>query len=330
MFRFSKLVAQPFQRKLFTHCEDSQDDGEGDGYLTSISDADQFIEEGKKSRPPMQFANVRGTIGQGAVDSYEGFRFILQKQINLNTVVSHFYWLGSTQIGAPIYQYRLILPIDDNLVAQIATDLDFNIEGDVKAQIENPFVKNLGTTMKFAIQEQKKSFGIGMDFNLDDKSSTALHYNADEGATVTLGHMQGITKELSLGGQGQYDMEGKQFVTSIGGVYDTEHHMFAGLWENCSLGGSLKNVKLLYLRRVNPNRVNMTTDLVVDSEGGSLASVGVEYQLQQSKIQMSIDSNMEIKSTLETTIGPRLQMQFSAEMAHMKNVYRFGYGLVMS
>ena len=42
-----------------------------------------------KSKTPMQFENLKNTLNQGNVNVYDGFRVIVQKQVNLNTVVSH-------------------------------------------------------------------------------------------------------------------------------------------------------------------------------------------------------------------------------------------------
>lgn len=42
-----------------------------------------------KVKTPMQYENLRGTLMQGSVSSYDGFRMVVQKQVNLNTVVNH-------------------------------------------------------------------------------------------------------------------------------------------------------------------------------------------------------------------------------------------------
>jgi len=85
----------------------------------------------------------------------------------------------------------------------------------------------------------------------------------------------------------------------------------------------------MYLRRVNPNRVHLSTELVVDETANSQMTVGAEYTLKQSKIQMTIDSTMLIKSHLETTIAPGVSMQLCAEMCQGKDIYRFGFGVAM-
>ena len=85
----------------------------------------------------------------------------------------------------------------------------------------------------------------------------------------------------------------------------------------------------MYLRRVNPNRVHLSTELVVDEAANSQMTLGAEYTLKQSKIQMTIDSSLLLKSSLETSIAPGTMMQLCAEMRQDKDHYKFGYGIVM-
>ncbi len=51
--------------------------------------------------------------------------------------------------------------------------------------------------------------------------------------------------------------------------------------------------------------------------------------MKQSKLHMSIDSNLLLKSSLESTVAPGVTMQFAAEMMQAKDHYKFGYGIVM-
>ncbi len=51
--------------------------------------------------------------------------------------------------------------------------------------------------------------------------------------------------------------------------------------------------------------------------------------LKQSKVSMGIDSNLQLRSMVETAVAPGVQLQFAAEMAHLQGQYRFGYGIVM-
>lgn len=79
---------------------------------------------------------------------------------------------------------------------------------------------------------------------------------------------------------------------------------------------------------MNANRVNLTTELKFeDNYSKSSCAVGAEYQLKQSKLHFSVDSDMLIKSAVEATVTPGVQLQLCAEIQHSAEAYRFGYGL---
>ena len=59
-------------------------------------------------------------------------------------------------------------------------------------------------------------------------------------------------------------------------------------------------------------------------------SFNAEFMLKQSKLHMGIDSNLLLKSYLETSISPSTQLQFGAEMMQASNHYRFGFGIVLN
>jgi len=55
-----------------------------------MDQADAQIEASKKRlRTPMQFSDLKQALQSGSVDTYEGFRCIVQKQINMNCAVNH-------------------------------------------------------------------------------------------------------------------------------------------------------------------------------------------------------------------------------------------------
>eukprot|EP00597_Dinobryon_sp_UTEXLB2267_P004048 CAMPEP_0170077946 /NCGR_PEP_ID=MMETSP0019_2-20121128/14637_1 /TAXON_ID=98059 /ORGANISM="Dinobryon sp., Strain UTEXLB2267" /LENGTH=265 /DNA_ID=CAMNT_0010290531 /DNA_START=264 /DNA_END=1064 /DNA_ORIENTATION=- len=264
----------------------------------------------------MQFDNLKYLLQQGSIDAYDGFRLIVQKQVNLNTVVVHTYWLGSQATGGqPFYRYRLVLPFDEKVVS-VQTDLDFNIEGDVKY----PITKNVNSKVNFAFGEQQNQVSMEVE-TTDDCSATQLQMVKSDESSLSLGYMQSITPALSLGGSGLYSFKSRTLQTAIGGLFTHGDNTVAAQWDN--------NLRVFYLRRVNPNRVHLTTDLVVDENGATQMSVGAEYTLKQSKLHMSVDSNLLIKSTVETTVAPGVMMQFTAEVCQVKSSYRFGYGIIM-
>lgn len=51
--------------------------------------------------------------------------------------------------------------------------------------------------------------------------------------------------------------------------------------------------------------------------------------MKQGKLHFSVDSNLTLKSAVDTTVAPGVIMQFTADVAQPKGSYRFGYGLIM-
>lgn len=313
-----RLLKPSILRTFTTSCDAAAEEDAYDEENSSslIEEADAMIDAGKsKLRAPRQFTETGFAFGKANVNTYDGFRFVVQKQVNLNTVVSHFYWLGSQMTGQPIYQYRLILPFDEKVIS-VATDMDLNIESDVKY----PLNENLTLKSNIAITDQKKMIAGEMEY-CDKNSASNLTVTHEGDYTLNLSRMQSITPALSLGAAAEYKPKGHSLSTAFLGLYDHEENVLQAQWDT--------SLKLLYLRRVNPNRVTLMTGLTVAEDGNTESSIAVEYELKQSKITMGLDSNLTVKSSIETSIAPGVQLQICAEVAHLQAGYRFGYGIVM-
>jgi hypothetical protein len=97
MFRsvFFKRSVFELKSKVFTYCEDENDTNDDDfdfSEFATDAQADAPSSAPVKStnlKTPMQFENLRNTLTQGSVNTYDGFRIVVQKQVNLNAVVSH-------------------------------------------------------------------------------------------------------------------------------------------------------------------------------------------------------------------------------------------------
>lgn len=59
-------------------------------------------------------------------------------------------------------------------------------------------------------------------------------------------------------------------------------------------------------------------------------SVTGEYTLKQSKVNFSIDSGFSIKSLVETSVIPGVNVQLASDVNHAKDQYRFGFGFVFN
>lgn len=87
--------------------------------------------------------------------------------------------------------------------------------------------------------------------------------------------------------------------------------------------------KILYQRKVNPNRFHLTADLAVDEQGNSTATLGAEYILKQARLHMSIDSNVQVRSAIDANTGQGFQLQLSGDLGHLSGASRFGFGLMI-
>ena len=178
-------------------------------------------EEKGKIKGAGLYENIENSCGVTAGATFDGFRVIVQKQVNLNTVVSHFYWVGSQQVGQ-LYQYRLILPFDDKTI-NVATDMDMNIEGEVSANLSD----NLSLSSNFGLGQSNKVI-LNCDMK-DSVSATRLSYNSGEAApSYSLSYSQAMTKSLQMGGRGIYSNGALNM--AFGGMYDSEENVFGAIY----------------------------------------------------------------------------------------------------
>lgn len=203
-------------------CDEAADDGgfSDDGF----SGKSESAPPAKRFASPFLFENLGGQLRQGSVNNYDGFRVIVQKQVNLNTIASHFYWVGS-QSAPPIYQYRLIIPFEDKQV-NVATDMDFNIECELRA----PLGKGMSGKTTFSINEQQGN-NLSVDVDLVDESSATQAVYSPQGNVFSLSYMQSLNKWIVLGGQGEYAGNKSTLELSFGGIYDDHENVFGVQWD---------------------------------------------------------------------------------------------------
>lgn len=85
----------------------------------------------------------------------------------------------------------------------------------------------------------------------------------------------------------------------------------------------------MYQRKINPNRVHLTSTLTVplNGDGSSKVTTMAEYQFKQSKLQCSIDNEAQIKSVYESNIITGYTLSLSGDVAAYKDSYKFGIGI---
>lgn len=287
-------------------------------HIAYCDTGDKVFEYGNKPttlKVPMNFENMKNAPSQATVGTFDGLRVSVQKQLNLNSIVSHFYWLGSQATGQPIYQYRIIFADEEKFV-NLSTDADINVEGEVKW----PLTKGVLGKLNFTLADQAKNGFAEVHYSGDDWTGH-VSLGRSPGWVVGCSYVQTVTEALSLGGAARWDIAKDAFSQSFAGAYDSGENLIAAKYDT--------NLQILYLRRVNPGRVNVSTDLVLGEDNSTTMTLNSEFILKQSKVNLSVDSNLFLKSMIETTLAPGTSLQFSAEMLHAKDHYRFGYGITM-
>jgi hypothetical protein len=284
---------------------------------TILEAADEELEGMKpKVQTPIQFDIFRMIMAPTRGHNYfDGFRMGVSKPLNMNSQVSHQYILGSQQMGgANIYQYRAFYGTEDTTL-QVGSDMDFNSDGYFRKQL---WPKG-ALVSKWAFQDQGNNFEAIYEGS-DNESSYTVSY-APYSTTFTTSFMQSVTPSLTMGGMMSYVSDKKKLSKAVGVMYEGGEDTVGALYDEDS------SIALMYTRRVNPNRVHLSTELKVAPDGQTAMACGAEYMLRQAKLQMSFDSNMALKSSLETTAMPGVKIQLSAEINHGSDEFKCGYGL---
>lgn len=282
MSRFLTKIAPIVKNRFIARCDASEDDDEPD--IMKQADALRLGEKAKFKTPPFHYDTFNHFFSGGRVNSYDGCRFIVQKQVNLNTQVSHFFWFG-TAARPPMYQYRLILPLDICTI-NTAVDGDVNVEGELTVPLqipENSLLGNIKLKSNFSVitlifpplitshrfanstqmaETEQGGYRCTLEVEREDETSTLQVVHSVTDSTTTVGYLQNVYPGLLLGGSVAYQHKGKEVATSLAGQYVHGEHSIQAQWDQQAL-------QALYLRKVNEGRANIGAGLVVDPQGSA-------------------------------------------------------------
>lgn len=309
----STFATLRFLSSSLARCDDEQSN--------PLLDQANAIRENSKPRikTPPDFEGCKNSFQYVQTNSYDGFRFIVQKQINLNSLVNHFFWTGAKQFeGGSFYQYRIILPLNDNTTV---IDASSTMDADVSINVKQTLSPQLRLDCNIDLKSQQPK-SIAFDLNYHDTNSTLTGQYVESAARLFgLSMTQAITPEVTLGASALLNWKKTSLVKSFYAAYDKDENAISAFMEEN------KGFKALYMRRVNPGRVNVFTDVQTNGKGESLANLGAEFTLKASKLNMSVDSNITWRSTLDTQVMPGVNLSFAAEVNQREDQYRYGLSL---
>jgi len=205
-----------------------EEEEENDNSLESLTKEIEDEQATKLVKPVVSYEDVENSFHSTYVDTFEGMRMIVQKQVNMNTAVSHFYWIGSSQVP-PYYHYTLTLVDQISGAHCRAQTQDFaSVTGALGAKISD----KVEVSSDYGLTEKGNTYtatvnlkGLG-----DSKSHVSLQNAFDPsfaGVMFSASFMQNVYKNCSFGGQSMYIAHQGVLVNSYAGMYDDGENCFA-------------------------------------------------------------------------------------------------------
>jgi len=93
-----------------------------------------------------------------------------------------------------------------------------------------------------------------------------------------------------------------------------------------------KQLRLVFSKKVNPHRVKLAAELVVDEANNSAMGLQAEYTLKQSTVVLGVDSNLVLKSTVTSPLGGQhsgTSITLCGEIDQIGGAYKFGYSIAL-
>jgi len=292
------------------------------------------------------------------VDTHDGFKCDINKQLSPYMAVIHSFWLGTNMLpDGRKRMYTWIAQVADESSLVFAR-LDPS-QPSVDGRLHKSFLGGMAVAkLQLGLSSEGQSDQCLLDVDINGMSwSGNLKYGSMGGGPVYgCAFHQGITPRLSMGGEGMYIAANGNMMSNYLLKYsfgnDDSNTPSTNNSANISAvpaasdtptstvcvqfapsGPSQMPLTLNYKRTVTPKRVTLGAELSCDPI--SLASqvvLGAEFKFKRSKLQVAVDGNAKMQSQLETSLGkepgqPRLSI--SAELDHMKDEMKFGYGLAI-
>ncbi|CAN8073002.1 unnamed protein product [Agarophyton chilense] len=138
---------------------------------------------------------------------------------------------------------------------------------------------------------------------------------------VAVSYLQSVAPCLAFGGEGFYQHKSFFSAITLAAKYFTSTDT-ASL-SLSSFGPILAN----YVHRVSP-KVSFATEIFVDARTrDSHLTLGYRFDLNSATVIGHVDSTGRVAATLEEKINPALTLTLSGELDHVKEDYKFGFGV---
>lgn len=324
--------------------------------VDSIADAAAFVTS-YSSPGPYEMAAMDGKR-LVSLDTFDGFRCDINKQLSPYMAVIHSFLLGTTSLSDRTSTYSFVTQVADEQ-GILMTRVDPG-RGSVDGRVHRALFGGLAMA--------KLQLGLSPDGQQDQALAELdfggltwtgnLKYGSMAGAVVYgCNYLQCITPKLQMGGEGMYIAANQSLISN----YTLKYTIPASTGDEASVlpdapaskqapGAPLADSKgsstmcvnyntaqsalsLNYKRVVTPNRVTLGAELQCSPLTlESQVLLGAEFKLHRSRFAVCVDGSLRTQSILEAKLGvapgsPTLN--FSADVDHLSDAMRFGYGITI-
>lgn len=300
-----------------------------------------------------------------ALNTHDGFRMEIQKQLSPFMVVMHNFHLGTSFPDGSNKSYNFLTQVADESGVVMSTFDPF--KRDVSGRVIRSVLGGVGTAkLQASVSPDGSNDTLLAELDLGALTWTGnLKYGSMGGGGVFgMNYYQSITDRLAMGGEGMYVAANGNLMNSYTLKYElpapdgpgegddniqderseairkaaegasgnsaTTSSGGGNSWFLAQLNPGHGMLNLYYRRIVTPNRVTLASELTVTPTFESQLTFGAEFKLQRSKVGLAVDGTGKIQSVIETKLGmapgsPTLSL--NAEIDHGKDSMKFGYGL---
>lgn len=308
---------------------------------------------------PYEQAMVSSGKNLVSLDTFDGFRCDISKQLSPFMAVFHSFWLGTSMLPdgrKSNYTFMTQVADENGLLMSRVDPQRGSFDGRIHRSV-------LGGAALF-----KAQIGVGteggpsdqllmeLDFGLNTWTGNLKLGSMGGGVVYGLNYFQSVTPKLAVGGEGmciaansslvssytlKYSFDGRKDVddalvsdlsnksASPMGAASPEQPGASTMCVNFNTFHSMLSMN--YKRCVTPGRVNLAAELQCNPFSlESQVLLGAEFKLQRSKLSLCVDGTGRIQSLVEAKLGmapgsPTLN--FSADVNHLTDEMRFGYGI---
>jgi len=289
------------------------------------------------------------------LDTFDGFRFDINKQLSPYMAVIHSFWLGTSMLPDGRNKSYTFMTQVANETGLLLARVDFD-RGSVDGRIHRAILGGLAMAkiqmgVSGAAEGHNDQCMTEVDLNGMTWSANLKYGSALGGGLYGINYFQSITPRLAMGGEGIYisanqslmsnytlrytmpaksgdDADDNDAADKKGVVVSSERASSTMVASYNSQQGA---VSLNYKRNVTPNRVALGAELQFSpfSPQSAQVVVGAEFKLTRSKVSACVDGSGRVQSLVEAKLGrigaPTLQL--AGEMDFGQDKMKFGYGL---